>query len=237
MHTALLRQLRKLGLVDELTLPDAATWAALLEHISDSYAEADQDRYLLERSLDLSSQEMHDLYKGLENAVEGISRLDLTQRYVDFNRAFAVMLGYGMDDLLGRAWLSLFHPDDWPALTDAHRQMLDGEKVEVECRALRRDGTTLHQQVSIVATRQLDGQCTGYYCFTKDITVQKQIQTQRLISDRMASVGMVASGVGHEINNPLATVVLNLEMALAGVQGLPALAAAMPDLGGMLADA
>jgi signal transduction histidine kinase len=42
---------------------------------------------------------------------------------------------------------------------------------------------------------------------------QKQLREQLLISDRMASVGTLAAGVGHEINNPLAALMANLDFA------------------------
>ena len=42
---------------------------------------------------------------------------------------------------------------------------------------------------------------------------QKKMQDQLMISDRMASMGMLAAGVAHEINNPLACVVANLDLA------------------------
>jgi signal transduction histidine kinase len=41
---------------------------------------------------------------------------------------------------------------------------------------------------------------------------RKKMQEQLLISDRMASVGTLAAGVAHEINNPLAAVITNLEL-------------------------
>ncbi len=47
-----------------------------------------------------------------------------------------------------------------------------------------------------------------------------QMQEQLMISDRMASVGILAAGVAHEINNPLAAVLGNLDLALRGLTAL-----------------
>jgi signal transduction histidine kinase len=51
---------------------------------------------------------------------------------------------------------------------------------------------------------------------------RKRIQEQLLISERMASVGLLAASVAHEINNPLAILVSNLESAAEQVNGLEA---------------
>ncbi len=63
------RQLRRLGIDGEL--PDASQWAVLLNRVSETYAEHDQDRELLERSLEISSREMRELYDELQHASEG----------------------------------------------------------------------------------------------------------------------------------------------------------------------
>ncbi|HXU80885.1 MAG TPA: response regulator [Polyangia bacterium] len=49
---------------------------------------------------------------------------------------------------------------------------------------------------------------------------QRKMQEQLLISDRMASVGTLAAGVAHEINNPLAALIANLEFSLEEVDKL-----------------
>jgi diguanylate cyclase (GGDEF)-like protein len=63
------RQLRRLGIDGDQ--PDASQWAALLQRVSETYEEHDQDRELLERSLEISSREMRDLYDELQRASEG----------------------------------------------------------------------------------------------------------------------------------------------------------------------
>jgi diguanylate cyclase (GGDEF)-like protein/PAS domain S-box-containing protein len=62
LHALLRRQLKRLNLDAAASPPDAAGWQALLERISRAYAEHDQDRYLLERTQDLASEEMGALY-------------------------------------------------------------------------------------------------------------------------------------------------------------------------------
>jgi serine phosphatase RsbU (regulator of sigma subunit) len=65
IHPLLARQLRRLGIPDLSGVPSAEAWALALERISATYLQAEQDRYLLERSLDLSSQEMQELMRNL----------------------------------------------------------------------------------------------------------------------------------------------------------------------------
>jgi two-component system, cell cycle sensor histidine kinase PleC len=68
MHPLLKRQLKRLGVDDEP--PTTEQWHELLERIDATYAQADQDRYTLERSLDISSREMQQLYADLKQASE-----------------------------------------------------------------------------------------------------------------------------------------------------------------------
>ena len=69
MHNLLSRQLRKVGL-DEVTPPTLEQWSQLIERIDRAYVQIDQDRYLLERSLALSSEEMRQLNESLRRASE-----------------------------------------------------------------------------------------------------------------------------------------------------------------------
>ena len=65
-HALLLRQLRRTGL-DANNPPDAAAWQQLLAHVERTYADTDQERYLLTRGQELASQEMAQLYASLRH--------------------------------------------------------------------------------------------------------------------------------------------------------------------------
>ncbi len=66
LHNLLRRQLRRLGLAPGRA-PPTDGWSALLEQVSHAYGDADQERYLLERSQDISSREMQELYDALQH--------------------------------------------------------------------------------------------------------------------------------------------------------------------------
>jgi CheY-like chemotaxis protein len=63
-----------------------------------------------------------------------------------------------------------------------------------------------------------EGRVTGVAIIERDISQKKQTEAQLIVSDRMASVGTLAAGVAHEINNPLASVMANLDLALHDAQ-------------------
>jgi two-component system NtrC family sensor kinase len=66
-------------------------------------------------------------------------------------------------------------------------------------------------QTALSAIVDHDGRATGLVGVSRDISEQKRVHEQLLVSDRMASVGTLAAGVAHEINNPLAVVLTNLD--------------------------
>ena len=53
----------------------------------------------------------------------------------------------------------------------------------------------------------------------RDITEQRKLETQILLSDRLASLGIIAASVAHEINNPLGAVLANIELAMKDSNG------------------
>jgi signal transduction histidine kinase len=77
MNPVLTRQLRRLGLDPQAPPQDPEQWAALLARVNTSYDNADQSRYILERSLDLSSREMRTLLEQREASAR--SRVELSE--------------------------------------------------------------------------------------------------------------------------------------------------------------
>lgn len=122
------------------------------------------------------------------------------------NDAFASTLGVeNRGALAGRDLLDVVHPDD----RDWVRMAVSGDKEGGEVRLVKSDGQVVDVELS--AAERIDfGGAPARLLIARDITVRKKMQAQLLLSDRMASVGVLAAGVAHEINNPLCFVISNL---------------------------
>ena len=68
----------------------------------------------------------------------------------------------------------------------------------------------------------------GLIASARDVSMRKEMEAQLLLADRMASLGTLAAGVAHEVNNPLTSLLLNLEFIERQLFGTSA-SAASPD--------
>jgi PAS domain S-box-containing protein len=124
-----------------------------------------------------AEKDLRDLTTAMQNAVEGISRLDIEGRYLKVNRAYAHTCGYEPEEMLGMEWLFTVHPDDVEMLTLAYQEMLICGKIEVEARGLRKNSSFFYKQVTMVKACDAQGIFNGHHCFMKDITDRKLTET------------------------------------------------------------
>jgi len=120
-----------------------------------------------------AEKELRELNSAMQNAVEGISRLDIGGRYVNVNRAYAHKCGYKPQEMLGREWPITVHPNDVEMLILAYQEMLTSGKVEVEARGVRKNGSFFYKQLTMVKACDEQGTFNGHHCFMKDITERK----------------------------------------------------------------
>ncbi len=152
----------------------------------------------------------------VESAPDIVIQLDLDGIVRFVNRTLAPLVPA---DAIGEHWLQRMSLDQ----REAARRALD-TVVETGGSAgydlqLMREGQSLWFQCRLGPVRQ-DGKLVGFVVIARDITSQKQTEMQLMLADRMASVGTLAAGVAHEINNPLAAVIANLDMAVHDVDEL-----------------
>lgn len=117
-------------------------------------------------------------------------------------------------------WYRMVHSKDSKKVLTQAKQALAGKDVEsLEHRIIHRDGSVRWVRNSIVITRDEDGNPIYYDGLINDITSLKKaqeaaaIRQQQLIqADKMASLGVLISGIAHEINNPNNYILLNIQL-------------------------
>ncbi len=108
----------------------------------------------------------------------------------------------------------VIHLDDLPLLRESTRALEQARAQihPVEIRLQRDDGNTVHVEVLSMLT-EWDGQPAILF-LGRELSRRRELQAQLIQADRLTAVGTLAAGVAHEINNPLAYVLLNLQYLL-----------------------
>src|SRR5262249_36491580 len=144
-------------------------------------------------------------------------------KLIYLNRASLRFLGIESSDehWESRDLNSRIHPDDLAPVSELFRKVggldsLASEVVEIRMRGA--DGNWRICEVSAVLV-EIGGAST-VVTSGRDVTERKRMRAKLLVSDRMASLGTLAAGIAHEINNPLAYVAGNLEAMAETLQGV-----------------
>lgn len=134
---------------------------------------------------------------------------------------FAVT-GYKSSDYVKdpELWYNMVHEDDREKVLTQSENALKGNTVEpLEHRIVHRNGSIRWVKNSIVLQKDSNGNVVSYDGIINDITSlklaedQNKIKSEQLIhADKMASLGILVSGIAHEINNPNNFILLNINL-------------------------
>jgi two-component system, NtrC family, sensor histidine kinase PilS len=134
---------------------------------------------------------------------DGLATTDLEGTITELNPAGAKILGLEREQILGRPIQTVF-PD--ANLLDSRSEAFSAEhrRQEIAYRTPKDE-----QRVVGVSASPLvipDEGAAGYVYTLQDLTVEKRLEAEYRMKDRMATLGRMAAGIAHEIRNPLASV-------------------------------
>ena len=157
----------------------------------------------------------------LESLDVGLAVVDDEDRVVRWNRALESVFGLSPADAIGRSLAELFDAAFVEAIQSARRESPRRREplpaVAHAARVAARRRVLVN--VTTVPLRAIEGAgaaASGTVIIIDDVTARVQLEEQLQISDKMASIGLLAAGVAHEVNTPLTGISSFTQMLLEG---------------------
>ncbi len=151
--------------------------------------------------------------KLLNTSPEAIIRMDLKNRITAFSDVAPGILGYeNTFNLTSVPFTQFISDDEKVKMRDIlKRTMSEGLIHNVEIVLIKNDKSTFLGEISLALIEESNGKPNGYIAIIRDITTRKSMEMQMIHNARMLSLGEMAAGIAHEINQPLNIISITLE--------------------------
>jgi len=186
------------------------------------YVTQGKDAYMVAMIRDMTERMEHrERYTAIiRSAMDAYWMIDHEGRFLDVNDAACILLGYSREELLSMKVSdveAMERPED---VADHIRRVVESGYDRFETRHRRKDGSIIDTEVSVKFIDVKGGQ---FYAFIRDITERKRaeerkiarlIEEERLKTQRLESLGVLAGGIAHDFNNILTVILGNISFAL-----------------------
>jgi PAS domain S-box-containing protein len=147
------------------------------------------------------------LQKLLEHANAPILVIGRKREIRVVNRALLSLTGFRRDELIGRDFANLLDDEERAHLLPVLVAALRGHSATgVEVRMPSRRGGVVRLLMNTASVLSADGEVEGVIAIGRDLTEIKELEQRIVHAEKLATVGQLAAGVVHELNNPLTSI-------------------------------
>lgn len=159
---------------------------------------------------ELESERLASIVASSDDAIIGKS---LSSIITSWNRGAQKIFGYTAEEMVGTSITRLIPVDRQSEEELIIATVSRGESVEhFETLRLTKDGRLIDVSVTASPIRDANGTVIGVSKVARDISERKKLEQQFLRAQRMESIGTLAGGIAHDLNNVLGPIMLSLEL-------------------------
>jgi len=166
-------------------------------------------RNILEKKLLKKTKALELFKKVIENVNYGVSitTADPSHKLIYVNKAFEKITGYTQKEVLGKNCKFLQNKDIYQKDIDTLQNAIKNEeKIQVELRNYKKDGTLFYNFISISPIYDEDNNLTNFVGIQKDITKDKQQEARLSEQSKLASMGEMIANIAHQWRQPLSVI-------------------------------
>ena len=160
------------------------------------------ERKQAEERLEQAAQEWRITFDSITDI---ISIHDKDNRIVRINKAMADLVKKTPQELVGQFCHEVMHGTKDPPANCPHLLTIKSGKPAVLEMFNPNFEAYFHESTSPLFNEK--GEVSGSVIVARDVTQQKRMEEQLILTDRLASIGELSSGIAHELNNPLTSVI------------------------------
>lgn len=139
----------------------------------------------------------------------GVAVISPEGNWIEINEKICSILGYTCDELKTMSWMDLTPEEDLNDELRRYRDFIAGSQSNAtsEKRYIRKDGSLISAEVSLHCVRSSDGTPDHLVAVIQDITDRKKSEELLIQALKMESIGRLAGGIAHDLNNLLTPVI------------------------------
>lgn len=148
----------------------------------------------------------------LDKAQDAIVVRDLEQQVLFWNHGASRVFGWSAEEALGRSAIELISKNSGAAFLDALQAVLAKGEWSGELRHLNKAGAEVVVDSRWTLVRDADGNPKAILTLSTDVTDKRKLEGQFLRAQRLESIGTLASGIAHDLNNILAPIMMSVNL-------------------------
>jgi PAS domain S-box-containing protein len=137
---------------------------------------------------------------------------DMKDRVIFWNMGAESLYGWSAEEVLGKDIQQLLNGNNVEELAAARKQLLESGDWAGELNHITKDGRKLIVRTRWTLVRDEQGHMQSVLDINTDITKQKEIESRLLRTQRLESIGTLATGIAHDVNNILAPILIAIDV-------------------------